>query len=93
MATLVYAYRESLAVVAPLLPAPDPHSYDLCNDHARRLTAPRGWTILRTSLDTAQPSSWDNVMEMAEAERPRPVTALSGRRPLSPRHGLVRYRY
>jgi hypothetical protein len=47
VATLTYVYAESQAVVGPLAAAAEPHQYDLCDTHARRLTAPRGWEVVR----------------------------------------------
>ena len=34
-------YDHALAMLA------EPHSYDLCSEHAGRLTAPRGWEVVR----------------------------------------------
>ncbi|GGI36922.1 hypothetical protein GCM10010988_11370 [Cnuibacter physcomitrellae] len=47
MTTLTYDYRDSLVVVGPLSPTPEPHSYDLCAVHTDRLSAPQGWQIVR----------------------------------------------
>nr|WP_282101783.1 DUF3499 domain-containing protein [Corynebacterium callunae] len=49
VATLTYAYSESTAVVGPLAPAAEPHSWDLCEHHAARITAPLGWEMLRVN--------------------------------------------
>lgn len=49
VATLTYAYSESTAVVGPLAPAAEPHSWDLCEHHAERITAPLGWEMLRVN--------------------------------------------
>lgn len=46
-ATLTYVYADQEAVVGPLSIAPEPHSYDLCEQHATRLTAPQGWSVVR----------------------------------------------
>ena len=46
VATLTYAYAQSTAVVGPLLPNNDPHSWDLCEYHASRITAPLGWELV-----------------------------------------------
>ncbi len=51
MATLTYVYAESTAVLGPLATFAEPHSYDLCSGHAERLTAPRGWDVLRLPID------------------------------------------
>jgi len=47
VATLTYVYADSTAVVGPLAAFAEPHSYDLCEQHARGLTAPRGWDLVR----------------------------------------------
>ncbi|MEO6826793.1 MAG: DUF3499 family protein [Microbacteriaceae bacterium] len=47
VATLTYAYADSMAVLGPLSLSHEPHSYDLCANHAERLSAPRGWQIVR----------------------------------------------
>jgi len=45
--TLTYDYGDSLIVVGPLSPLPEPHGYDLCARHLERLSAPQGWQIMR----------------------------------------------
>ena len=47
MATLVYAYAESTAVVGPLAPDTNPHAWDLCEKHSEHITAPVGWEMVR----------------------------------------------
>jgi hypothetical protein len=47
IATLTYAYADRQAVVGPLAPVHEPHCYDLCREHAARLTAPQGWEVVR----------------------------------------------
>lgn len=49
VATLTYVYADSMAVLGPMSASPEPHSYDLCERHAARLSAPQGWSILRIS--------------------------------------------
>lgn len=51
VATLTYVYSDSTAVVGPLATYAEPHTYDLCTGHAERLTPPRGWDIVRLTLD------------------------------------------
>ncbi|MDX6243103.1 MAG: hypothetical protein QOE76_826, partial [Frankiales bacterium] len=51
MATLTYVYADSTAVVGPLAAYAEPHCYDLCFEHAHRLTAPRGWEVVRLEVD------------------------------------------
>ncbi len=77
MATLTYVYSDSTAVLGPLATYAEPHCYDLCADHAERLTAPRGWEVVRLAPDhqTSGPSH-DDLVALAdavrEAARPRP---------------------
>lgn len=47
VATLTYVYVDSMAVLGPLSQAAEPHCYDLCAKHAERLSAPRGWQVVR----------------------------------------------
>lgn len=49
VATLTYVYADSMAVLGPLSANAEPHSYDLCDHHADRLSAPQGWSVLRIS--------------------------------------------
>ncbi|HEY6741239.1 MAG TPA: DUF3499 domain-containing protein [Lapillicoccus sp.] len=80
VATLTYVYADSTAVVGPLATQAEPHSYDLCNQHAHRLTAPRGWEVMRLSGEYAPPPpTSDDLLALAnavrEAGRPRPAVA------------------
>jgi hypothetical protein len=59
--TLTYVYRDSTAVLGPLAAFVEPHCYDLCDRHADRMTAPRGWDVVR--LPVAPPPD-----EAAEAD-------------------------
>ena len=70
VATLTYVYATSTAVVGPLAVVPEPHTYDLCQAHSERLTAPRGWEVVRLALDPAAlaPSS-DDLEALADAVR------------------------
>lgn len=47
VSTLTYVYADSMAVLGPLSQRPEPHSYDLCAHHSERLSAPRGWQVVR----------------------------------------------
>lgn len=70
VATLTYAYSDSTAVVGPLATASEPHSYDLCEAHALRLTAPKGWDVVRHEGEFADPEpSGDELTALAEAVR------------------------
>lgn len=70
MSTLTYVYADSVAVLGPLATAPEPHSYDLCDVHAQRLTAPRGWELVRLEIDPAGLGPTDDDLEaLANAVR------------------------
>ena len=70
VATLTYVYADSTAVLGPLATYAEPHCYDLCSEHSERLTAPRGWEVVRLSIDTAAASpSSDDLEALADAVR------------------------
>jgi hypothetical protein len=70
VATLTYVYADSTAVLGPLATFAEPHCYDLCAVHSDRLTAPRGWEIMRLApdFDDVGPSS-DDLEALADAVR------------------------
>lgn len=70
VATLTYVYADSTAVLGPLATHAEPHSYDLCMEHAERLTVPRGWDVVRLAshFELAPPSS-DDLLALADAVR------------------------
>ncbi|WP_424892139.1 DUF3499 domain-containing protein [Streptomyces sp. XH2] len=70
VATLTYVYADSTAVLGPLATYAEPHCYDLCAEHSERLTAPRGWDVVRLALDSgpARPSG-DDLEALANAVR------------------------
>jgi hypothetical protein len=81
VATLTYVYSDSTAVVGPLAAFAEPHTYDLCEPHARSLTAPRGWDLVRHDGDFAPPPpTTDDLVALADAVR-------EAARPLPPRPG------
>jgi hypothetical protein len=77
--TLTYVYRDSTAVLGPLAAYTEPHSYDLCEKHAARLTVPRGWDVVRLPADPARDRTDDlealanAVMETQPGSREEPV--------------------
>jgi hypothetical protein len=78
VATLTYVYSDSTAVLGPLALHAEPHCYDLCAQHAERLTAPRGWEVVRLAPEVVDPGpSHDDLLALAdavrEAARPAPV--------------------
>ncbi|SCF17936.1 Protein of unknown function [Micromonospora haikouensis] len=67
---MTYVYNESTAVVGPLAAFAEPHTYDLCEPHARSLTAPRGWNVVRHEGEfEPPPPSADDLVALAEAVR------------------------
>lgn len=63
-------YADSTAVVGPLAAFAEPHTYDLCEQHARSLTAPRGWDLVRHDGEfEPPPPTSDDLVALAEAVR------------------------
>jgi Protein of unknown function (DUF3499) len=56
-------------VLGPLAAYVEPHCYDLCSAHADRLTAPRGWDIVRLPLAPSQEAAADDLEALANAVR------------------------
>ncbi len=84
MATLTFVYSDSTAVVGPLATVAEPHSWDLCVSHAGRITAPRGWELVRHAgpLPTHTHTDDDDLVALADAVR-------EGRElPKAPVHGF-----
>jgi len=69
VATLTFVYSDSTAVIGPLATSRDPHSWDLCVSHAGRITAPRGWELVRHSGPLASNPDEDDLIALAEAVR------------------------
>jgi hypothetical protein len=70
VATLTYAYADLTAVVGPLASFAEPHSYDLCEEHAVRLTVPRGWEVMRHVGEFPAPiPHTDDLEALADAVR------------------------
>lgn len=68
--TLTYVYADQTAVLGPLATYAEPHAYDLCDVHSERLSAPRGWEVLRLAPDPkAQGPSTDDLLALADAVR------------------------
>jgi hypothetical protein len=68
--TLTYVYADQTAVLGPLATFAEPHAYDLCELHSERLSAPRGWEVLRLAPDrSAQGPSEDDLLALADAVR------------------------
>ncbi|MDV3220029.1 DUF3499 domain-containing protein [Intrasporangium sp.] len=70
VATLTYAYADRAIVLGPLATYAEPHTYDLCRDHAERLTAPRGWDVVRVGGEFSEPVlAADDLLALADAVR------------------------
>ncbi len=69
MATLTFVYSDSTAVVGPLAIAREPHSWDLCSGHANRITAPRGWELVRHAGPLPEFPDDDDLIALADAVR------------------------
>jgi len=90
VATLTYVYADSTAVLGPLATYAEPHCYDLCEVHGDRLTAPRGWEIVRLAPDPALLGpSGDDLEALADAVREagRPTDPEPAATPPVPEHG------
>ncbi|MDH6136947.1 hypothetical protein P3T37_006378 [Kitasatospora sp. MAA4] len=100
VATLTYVYADSTAVLGPLATYAEPHCYDLCAEHAERLTAPRGWEVVRLAVDAGpMRRSSDDLEALANAVReaarphdyaPRPVRSAEGDPAEAGRRGHLR---
>lgn len=69
MATLTFVYSDSTAVVGPLATVSEPHSWDLCVLHAGRITAPRGWELVRHAGPLPSHPDDDDLVALADAVR------------------------
>lgn len=67
--TLTYVYADQTAVLGPLATYAEPHAYDLCEVHSERLSAPRGWSVVRLAHDIPTAPSNDDLVALADAVR------------------------
>ncbi len=67
---MTFVYSDSTAVVGPLATSEEPHSWDLCEAHAVRITAPRNWDLVRHEgrFAPGEPDE-DDLTALAEAVR------------------------
>src|SRR6478735_2370235 len=82
VATLTFVYSDSTAVVGPLATVSEPHSWDLCVSHAGRITAPRGWELVRHAGPLPTHFDDDDLVALADAVR-------EGRTEAAPTGGVV----
>ncbi len=95
VATLTYAYSDLTAVVGPLATFAEPHSYDLCEEHALRLTVPRGWEVLRHEGEFPAPIPHADDLEaladaVRDAARAEPSTRSADSDTITGRRGHLR---
>ncbi len=65
-------------MVGPLATVREPHSWDLCLSHAGRITAPRGWELVRHAAPLPEVSpDEDDLIALAEAVREGRDSALA----------------
>lgn len=69
MATLTYAYADRAVVLGPLATYAEPHTYDMCLVHAERMTAPRGWDVVRVGEFSEPALATDDLLALADAVR------------------------
>jgi hypothetical protein len=85
-------YGDQTAVLGPLATFAEPHAYDLCDEHSERLSAPRGWEVMRLAPDpdALGPSS-DDLLALADAvrEAARPLVPSDAGTDGSAGHGGV----
>ena len=100
VATLTFVYSDSTAVVGPLATVREPHSWDLCVGHAGRITAPRGWELMRHAGPLPTTPDDDDLIALADAVREgrgglpgAPVTGFSepsgAAHATAPGHGVL----
>ena len=90
MATLTFVYMDSTAVVGPLATVREPHSWDLCVLHAGRITAPRGWELVRHAGPLPAQPDEDDLVALADAVREGRdgVSSMSGSGFAQPANGF-----
>lgn len=87
MCTLTYVYADQTAVLGPLATYAEPHAYDLCEEHSDRLSAPRGWEVVRLAREPVDPQPrGDDLLALADAVREagRPAPAQRDQTPTDP---------
>lgn len=92
VATLTFVYSDSTAVVGPLATVREPHSWDLCVNHAGRITAPRGWELVRHAgplfSEPAHPDE-DDLVALADAVREGGDRGVPYSGAVTPVHGFA----
>ena len=82
--TLTYIYADSTAVLGPLATFAEPHAYDLCEFHARKLTVPNGWSVIKEEISqSGSGPTEDDLMAIADAVREAAATISQSTEDLS----------
>jgi hypothetical protein len=89
VATLTYVYLDSTAVLGPLATRPEPHCYDLCQQHAAALSVPLGWEVIRLASDPDPAPTTDDLLALADAVR---EVGLTFDQPAEPDNGRPQQR-
>lgn len=68
---MTFAYVDSTVVLGPLSQIHVPGAIDLCAEHARRTSVPRGWEVIRLPLEEVAPVRMppDDLLALADAVR------------------------
>ncbi len=56
-------------MLGPLATRAEPHGYDLCSAHARTLSVPRGWEVIRLAVEEQPRPTTDDLLALADAVR------------------------
>lgn len=69
-----------MLVLGPLARQPEPFTYDLCRDHADKLTPPQGWQVVRltTRYDDVPLSAADPEALLKAMKEPLPPVHVPG---------------
>ena len=76
-------------MVGPLATVREPHSWDLCLGHANRITAPRGWELVRHAAPLPTNPDEDDLVALAEAVRENGASAGVSMPAFSDPHGAA----
>lgn len=68
---MTYVYADSTVVLGPLADVHVPGAFELCVEHARRTSVPRGWEVIRLPMEDAAPVRMpkDDLLALADAVR------------------------
>lgn len=67
VATLTYAYARQTATVGPLAHNVNPHSWDMCEEHAQKVSVPVGWELVHVEAIDGYLDDDDDLTALAQA--------------------------